>query len=92
VPDVPPVELILFVAAKSPVAVAAIENVRSAFERFPSGTFALQVIDIFEDPERVLSERVLVTPTLLAQPSGRRVVGDLSDPTILDFFLRALAY
>jgi len=32
-----------------------------------------------------------VTPTLVAPTSGRRVIGDLSDPKTLDFFLHALS-
>jgi len=86
----PPVELVLFVASSAGGA-AAIDHVRRAFERFPVDTFALEIVDVVDDPERVLRERILVTPTLVAQPSGRRVVGDLGDPHTLEFFLRALS-
>ena len=85
-------KLALFVALRSPSAGAAIGNVRAAFERFPNDAFDLEIIDVFEEPERALRERVLVTPTLIARPSGRRVVGDLSDPKILDVYLQSLTF
>jgi hypothetical protein len=91
VPDNPPLELILFVVPSSSTTAAAIENVRRAVKRFPDETFVLKIIDVSEDPERVLHDRIFVTPTLVAPTSGRRVIGDLSDPKTLDFFLHALS-
>jgi hypothetical protein len=92
VADTPPLELILFVVSASSATAAAIENVRRAVKRFPADTFALKIIDVSVDPERVLHDRIFVTPTLIAPASGRRVIGDLRDPKTLDFFLHALSY
>jgi hypothetical protein len=51
--------------------------------------FELEVVEVFDQPRRAMENRILVTPTLLAR--GRRVVGDLDDPTLLDYFLRAVS-
>jgi circadian clock protein KaiB len=46
-----------------------------------AGRYALEVIDVFEQPERAEEERIFATPTLVraSPPPVRRLVGDLSD-------------
>lgn len=90
-PGVPPLQLTLFVALNSATCATAIENMHRAFRRLDEDAFELEVVDVFKEPERTLRERVFVTPTLLAGALGRRVVGNLSDPGLLDFFLRSLS-
>ena len=53
-----------------------------------AGRYALEVIDVFEHPQRAEEERIFATPTLVrASPLPvRRLVGDLSDRA------RVLAY
>lgn len=50
-----------------------------------TGRCVLEVIDVLAEPSRADEDRVLATPTLikLAPAPVRRVVGDLSDPTLL---------
>jgi circadian clock protein KaiB len=84
------VQLALFVAPATIGSRLATDNIRSAVGRCAPGTFELEIIDVFEQPSRALQERVLATPTLLASASGMRVVGDLSDETLLDHFLGTL--
>lgn len=83
-------DLALFIAPNSSSSGMAVENIRRALERFEAGTFALETVDVFAAPARALHDRVLVTPTLLAPHCGRRVVGDLNDASLLDYFLQAL--
>jgi circadian clock protein KaiB len=46
-----------------------------------AGRYVLEVIDVFEHPERAEEERIFATPTLVraSPPPVRRLVGDLSD-------------
>ncbi|MEA2286098.1 MAG: circadian clock protein KaiB [Solirubrobacteraceae bacterium] len=46
-----------------------------------AGRYELEVIDVFEHPERAEAERIFATPTLVrvSPPPVRRLVGDLSD-------------
>ena len=47
-------------------------------------------MNVFDDPERALAERILVTPTLLAPASAQRIVGDLGEVSQLRYFLQML--
>jgi hypothetical protein len=53
-------------------------------------SFALEIVNVYDDPERALLNRVLVTPTLLAPASARRLVGDCSEKLQLHYFLQGL--
>ena len=90
VPNGNVVRLFLFVTSDSPRSVMAIENIHRALANFTDRTFALEVVNVFDQPDRALESRVLVTPTLLAPDSGRRLVGDLSGKTQLAYFLQGL--
>jgi hypothetical protein len=85
-----PLTLTLFVAEDAPASLDAIRNLHTALARFPDGAFHVEIVEIFGQPARALRARVLLTPTLLADASGRRVVGDLSDHGMLDYFLTSL--
>jgi hypothetical protein len=87
----PPIALTLFIAATSPSSSTALLNIRSALDRFEGNRFALAVIDVFEHPLRALESRILITPTLLAHACTRRVVGDLGDPNLVDYFLQSVS-
>jgi circadian clock protein KaiB len=84
------VRLCLFVANDAPRSIIAIENIRRALVELVDSAFALEIINVFDDPDRALSARVLVTPTLLAPDFARRLVGDLSETTQLHYFLQGL--
>jgi circadian clock protein KaiB len=84
------VEIFLFVANDAPKSIIAIENIRRALTELTDLTFLLEIVNVYDDPDRALSNRVLVTPTLLAPAAGRRLVGDLSERTQLHYFLQGL--
>jgi circadian clock protein KaiB len=86
----PSVRLFLFVANDAPRSIIAIENIRRALIEFVDAAFALEIVNVFDDPDRALSARVLITPTLLAPDFARRLVGDLSERTQLHYFLQGL--
>jgi hypothetical protein len=81
----------LFVAPAESGSQLAIRNLTLALERYTANAFSLEIVDVFTAASRALRNRVLVTPTLLAPQSARRVVGDLSEATLLDYFLDTLA-
>jgi hypothetical protein len=85
-----PIALTLFVAENAPASLNAIRNLQAALERFPAEAFRVEVVEIFGQPARALRARVLLTPTLLADASARRVIGDLSDHGMLNYFLTSL--
>jgi circadian clock protein KaiB len=84
------VQLVLFVASDAPKSLIAIENLQRALIELVELTFLLEIVNVYDDPERALSNRVLVTPTLLAPAAARRLVGDLSEKSQLHYFLRGL--
>ena len=86
----PGVPLYLFVAGDNPSSVTAQGNMQVALERFTTGHFAFEVVNVFEFPDRALNNRVLVTPTLVAPSCARRLIGDLSEASQLYYFLQTL--
>ena len=59
----------------------AIANLRQICEKDLAGQYALEIIDVLENPEAAERDRILATPTLIKElPLPlRRVIGDLSD-------------
>jgi circadian clock protein KaiB len=82
--------LYLFVANDAPKSIMAIENIQRALAELTERTFELEIVNVYDDPDRALSNRVLVTPTLLAPAAARRLVGDLSEKSQLHYFLQGL--
>ena len=83
--------LVLFVAGATSRTAQAIENIRAILPSFQEGAFAREIIDVFEEPDLALADRVFVTTTRLA-PVSRRLVGDLGEKSQLKHFLRTLGY
>lgn len=71
----------LYVSGSSPRAQLAIDNLRRICEQELRGQYALEIIDVLENPQIAEDEKILATPTLIKQlpPPLRRVIGDLSD-------------
>jgi circadian clock protein KaiB len=71
----------LFVTGTTPRSARAIQNITAICEDNLRGRYDLEVIDIYQHPEHVKSEQIVVTPTLVKQfPLPlRKLIGDLSD-------------
>ncbi len=71
----------LFVTGSTPNSARAIQNIRAICEEQLHGRYDLEVIDIYQHPERIKPDQIVATPTLIKQqPSPvRRFIGDLSD-------------
>jgi hypothetical protein len=88
------VALRLYLAGVTPNSRRAQANLEAALaEQSPAtGAYGLEVIDVLSDARRVMTDNIIVTPTLIGiAPSHRLVmVGDLSDAAKLRDFLKAL--
>jgi circadian clock protein KaiB len=73
--------LVLFVSGSTPRSLLAIQNIKKLCEEKLQGRYSIKVVDVYQHPDCLKPEQVLVTPTLIKKlPLPiRRIVGDLSD-------------
>jgi circadian clock protein KaiB len=79
-------ELRLYVLGSTPSSTRAVANLRAVVDEHLGGRASLEVIDVYEHPERAAQDQVLAVPTLVrGRPTPvRRLLGDLSDrPKVL---------
>jgi circadian clock protein KaiB len=72
----------LYIAGEAPNSQRAMNRLQSlCAEYLKAEQYRIEIVDILEDPLRALSDRILVTPTLLklAPPPTSQIIGDLSD-------------
>ncbi len=71
----------LFVTGTTPRSNRSIINVRNFCQRFLSGRYELEVVDIYQQPGTARDEQIIAAPTLIKSlPLPlRRLVGDFSD-------------
>ena len=79
----------LYVTGMTPRSTRAIRAVRDLCQQRLEGRFALEIIDVYQQPERVQDEQVIATPTLIKQLPApmRRIVGDMTDTNRLCYGL-----
>ena len=71
----------LYVTGPTERSTRAIQNLKTLCDDHLKGRYDLEVIDIFQQPDKAYSEQIIAAPTLvrhLPLPL-RRVIGDLSD-------------
>lgn len=87
-------QLRLYVARSTPNSVRAQHNLAIALDALQAAIAlpALEIIDVFAQPKRAITDGVVVTPTLIAIAPARRVVlmGDLADQDQLQRTLQEL--
>ncbi len=73
--------LVLYVTGSTPKSVQAISAVRSLCEKYLSGHYDLEVVDIYQAPERLAGDQIIAAPTLLKREPlpALRLVGNLGD-------------
>ncbi len=71
----------LYVTGTTPKSARAIKNIRAICEEKLAGRYDLEVIDIYQHPEGIQTEQIVVTPTLVKSlpVPVRKLIGDLSD-------------
>lgn len=73
--------LSLYVTGATPKSTRAINNIKAICEHYLEGRYELEVIDIYQQPERAREENIVAAPTLIKMlPLPlRKLVGDMSD-------------
>ena len=73
--------LTLFVTGATPRSMRAVANVRDFCERELRGAYDLDVVDLYEAPERAQPANVIVAPTLVRDHPKpvKLLIGDMSD-------------
>jgi circadian clock protein KaiB len=71
----------LYVAGMTPRSVQAITNIKKICEKYLSGRYQLEVIDVYQRPTLAKGEQIVAAPTLLKKlPLPlRKFIGDMSD-------------
>lgn len=71
----------LYVAGGTPQSIRALINLKAICADYLKGRYQLEVIDVYQEPERAREEQILAVPTLIRESPGplRRLIGDLSD-------------
>jgi circadian clock protein KaiB len=70
----------LYVAGQTPKSLAAIANLKKICEAHLAGRYAVEVVDLIDNPQLAARDQILAVPTLvrkLPEPL-KRIVGDLS--------------
>jgi circadian clock protein KaiB len=74
-------QLRLYVAGQTPKSLTAFANLKEICETHLQGRYAIEVVDLMEEPQLAQGDQILAIPTLvrkLPQPM-RKIIGDLSD-------------
>jgi circadian clock protein KaiB len=71
----------LYVSGSTSKSALAVENIKRICEQHLKNRYALEVIDIYQQPNLARDEQIVVVPTLIKQSPLplRRLIGDLSD-------------
>jgi circadian clock protein KaiB len=70
----------LYVAGDAANSVAAVGNLNTICREHLPDRFEIEIVDVFLQPERALTDGVFLTPTLvkLSPPPVRKIVGSLT--------------
>jgi len=71
----------LYVAGQTPKSVAAIANLNRLCEKYLSGRYTIEVVDLMTNPALAQRDQIVAIPTLIRQlPEPlKRIIGDLSN-------------
>lgn len=71
----------LYVSGASPKSLQAIRNIKDICERYLAGGYELEIVDIYQRPERAGRDQVAAAPMLVKQSPlpWRRLIGTLSN-------------
>lgn len=81
----------LYIAGGALNSLLALRNIKAICEEYFPKNYNIEVIDVFENPQRALTDNVLVTPTLVkvAPLPNVRLVGNLSQKQTVLLVLQA---
>jgi circadian clock protein KaiB len=74
-------ELRLFIMGASPNSTRAVSNLKSICEHYLKDQYDLEVIDIYQQPEKAELEQIVALPMIIKKAPGfeRRLIGDMSN-------------
>jgi circadian clock protein KaiB len=83
------VVLRLYITGNAPNSVRAVANLQAICEEYLKEDYKLEIVDVFEQPIRALTDGVVVTPSLakVSPDPVAHVVGNLSDKSNVLFAL-----
>lgn len=70
----------LFITGMSPRSTEAVANVKAICEELLHGSYDLEIVDLYDHPERAREQEIVAAPTLvkLDPPPSRRLIGSLA--------------
>lgn len=76
-----PYLLRLYVAGSSRQSVRAVAHIKAICEQYLKGRYQLEVIDLYQQPQRAKTDQIIALPTLIKElPLPRcRIIGDLAE-------------
>jgi len=79
--ETPHYQLSLYVTGSTPKSAQAILAITQVCEQYLSGHYDLEVVDIYQQPERARLEQIIAAPTLVKKVPLplRRLIGNLSN-------------
>ena len=82
--------LTLFVTGATPRSMRAVANVRNFCERELQGAYDLEVVDLYDAPERAQPANIIVAPTLIRHDPKpvKLLIGDMSDTERLNAIIK----
>lgn len=85
------VQLRLYVSGLTPKSTEAIADLRRLCQEHLPGRCDVEIIDIYQQPERAIEAQIIAVPTLIKQAPGplQRLIGSLRETTKV---LRALGF
>jgi circadian clock protein KaiB len=80
-PKSPVFLLRLYVTGQTPRSTDSIRNLKEICDKYLTGQFELEVVDIYQQPERAQEAQIVAAPTLVKSlpPPLRKLIGDLSN-------------
>jgi len=71
----------LYVAGQTPKSLTALANLKRICDEHMNGQYAIEVIDLMENPQLAQRDQIVAIPTLVRElPSPlKRIIGDLSN-------------
>lgn len=70
----------LFITGMSPRSTEAVANVKDICDELLPGNYDLEIVDLYDHPERAREQEIIAAPTLvkLAPPPRRRLIGNMA--------------
>jgi circadian clock protein KaiB len=74
-------KLRLFIMGASPNSTRAVSNLKDICEHYLKGSYELEIIDVYQQPEKVEFEQIIALPLLIKKSPGieHRLIGDMSN-------------